>query len=224
MPKRKPSLETGQTYHVFNKAISLQPVFISQVDYQRAKSCLLYYRGSDLPTKYSYFIGYSRERQLEVLEKIKTKGGFIVQVLAYCLMPNHFHLLLRQSLENGISKYVSDFTNSYTRYFNTKRKREGPLFKGRFKAVAVETEEELLHVSRYIHLNPYSSHLVRDFEELASYPNSSFPEYMGKDNLGAFCDKDVVLSCFKNKNQYKEFVSDQADYQRILNEAEHALF
>lgn len=93
-------------------------------------------------------------------------------------MPNHFHLLLKQTKENGISKLVANFQNSYTRYFNLKNERVGPLFQGVFKALRVKTDEQLIHVSRYIHLNPYSSSVIKSFEELKRYPWSSVEEYL----------------------------------------------
>ena len=130
-------------------------------------------------------------------------------------MPNHFHLLLEQSVDNGISNFMSKFANSYTRYFNTKNKRIGPIFQGKFKSVLVETESQLLHLSRYIHLNPYSAGLAENINQLDKYQYSSLPEYLHLTNTN-YCQKDIVLSYFKQKNSYRNFVYDHADHQRNL--------
>ena len=84
-------------------------------------------------------------------------------------MPNHFHLLLKQTIDNGISHFLSKFTNSYTKYFNTKYNRVGPVFQGVFKSVHIESDEQLMHLSRYIHLNPVVSAVVEK-QNLLSYP------------------------------------------------------
>lgn len=85
-----------------------------------------------------------------------------LEIISYCLMPNHFHLLVKQVIDHGIVKCLNNFSNSYTRYFNIRHDRVGPLFQGRFKAVRIETDEQLLQVSRYIHLNPVASSLIEE--------------------------------------------------------------
>lgn len=135
-------------------------------------------------------------------------------------MPNHFHLLLKQKVDNGISKFVANFSNSYTRYLNTKTRRIGPIFQGKFQAIRIETEEHLQHVCRYIHLNPYTSYLVKDLNDLENYPYSSFPEYLGKTKKD-FCQKEDILYHFKSPKKYREFVFNQADYQRSSNRIKH---
>src|SRR5260221_2766247 len=112
----------------------------------------------------------------EIIEDLEKKSAINVKILAYIVMPNHFHFLLQQISENGISIFVSKFTNSYTRYFNTKYDRVGPIFQGVFKAVHIETEEQLLHLSRYIHINAVVSEIITK-QELFSFPWSSLPEY-----------------------------------------------
>ena len=126
-------------------------------------------------------------------------------------MPNHFHLLLKQLVDNGISQYLSNFTNSYTRYFNTKYERSGPIFQGKFKAVHVENNEQLLHVSRYIHLNPYSSSIVSSIEQLKAYPHSSLTKLSTSK-----VESSLITDQFKNIDEYYKFVIDNADYQKQL--------
>lgn len=123
-------------------------------------------------------------------------------------MPNHFHLLLRQFKEGGIQEFISKVINSYTKYFNTKHDRVGHLFQGQFKSVAVDTNEQLVHVSRYIHLNPY----VADLEKhLDNYPHSSYVQFTKADIIG-ICNTEPVLELFKDKVDYQQFVNDHTSY------------
>jgi len=118
---------------------------------------------------------------------------------------------------------MSNVWNSYTRYFNIKRKRVGPVFQGVFKAVRIQDDNQFLHVQRYIHLNPYSSFLVKNWEELAKYPYSSLSEYLdiGEKNV---CNKELTKGFFKSVEDYKKFVFNQADYQRSLEKVKHLTF
>jgi len=145
-----------------------------------------------------------------------------IEILAYCLMPNHFHFLLRQVAVNGISKFAANFTNSYTKYFNTLNDRVGPLFQGAFKAVHIESDEQLMHVSRYIHLNPVSSFII-EADELEEYEWSSYPEYISKEESDVI-EKHTILDLFSNKVElYRHFVLDYADYARKLENIKHLL-
>lgn len=222
MPGREIPLVTNQYYHVLNRGVASQPVFNNKRDYIRAFETLFYYQNKELPLKYSKFLSLSKDERARILEKLAQGKNFLVEIIAYCFMPNHLHLLLKQVVENGISKFMSNFTNSYTRYFNTKNKRNGPIFQGKFKAIRIETDEQLLHLSRYIHLNPYSSFLIKNLNDLTNYPFSSLSEFLGETDI-KLCSKQIILGRFKNKNLYQKFVFDQADYQRKLEEIKHLM-
>lgn len=224
MPGRKTPLITNEVYHVLNRGIALQPIFLNKRGYDRALQTIFYYQNRQPPLKYSRFLTLSNKRRLKILEKLKAQRKFLVEIIAFCLMSNHFHLLLKQLVDKGISKFMSNFTNSYTRYFNTKKERKGPIFQGKFKAIRMETEEQLLHVSRYIHLNPYTSYIIKGLKEIENYPYSSFPEYIEKSQINLCdCDKEIILNQFKDIESYKKFVFDQADYQRKLETIKHLL-
>lgn len=220
MPGRGVPLVNDEIYHVVNRGIASQPIFFNKKDYERKIATISYYQHASPPLRYSFFIRLPKDRRLEIIEKFKKKGDILVEIIAYCLMPNHLHLLLKQKSNNGISSFMSNISNSYTRYLNVKNKRFGPIYQGKFKAVRIETDEQLLHVQRYIHLNPYSSHVVRDIEELEKYPYFSLSEYLDKSYLD-LCNKELVLGFFKNKKAYKKFIYNQADYQRKLDDIKH---
>jgi len=166
----------------------------------------------------SYFLDLHQDRKVHIQQQL-TRNPTQIKFLAYCFMPNHFHFLLLQKVDGGISKFLSNVQNSYTRYYNTKHKRIGPLFLNQFKAVRIEEGDQLLHVARYIHLNPYTSYVVKSIDELFEYRWSSIGEYLtGNPNL---CDIGPVMQHFKNNNAYKTFLSDQAGYQRRLDGIKH---
>lgn len=222
MPGRKNPIITGQAYHVFNRGLDKRVTFGNKWEYGRALKTLGYYQHKNLPFRLSYFLNKAQDEKNILLQEIKANEK-IVELLAYCLMPNHFHFLVRQVEDNGISRFMSNFQNSYTRYYNLRNKRVGSLFLDQFKAVRIETDEQLLHVSRYIHLNPYSSYLIEKIKGIIDYPWSSMKEYV-YDSEDSICFTDFILANFKNRVYYKKFVLDNADYQRSLELIKHMRF
>lgn len=220
MPGRIVPLVTDQVYHVLNRGSAFQPVFKNKRDYARIQETVFYYQNKNLSVSYSRFLRLPKEQKSVILETLGNKDKFLVDIIALCLMPNHIHLLLKQRKESGISTFMGNFTNSYTRYFNKRNKRIGPLFQGKFKAKRIETDEQLLHVSRYIHLNPFTSYVVKTLQDLEIYPYSSLPEYLGNSKTNLF-QKEIVLGQFKSNTSYKKFVFNQAEYQRELEKIKH---
>lgn len=198
----------GEFYHVVNRGVEKRITFLDKRDYQRFLETISYYRFKNVPSRFSF-----RNRPL-MLQKTNDKS-LLVEIVCFCLMPNHFHLLLKQIRENGITTFVSKISNSYTKYFNTRHKRIGPLLQGSFKAVRIENDEQLLHTSRYIHLNPLIDYLVKD---LSNYEYSSYPQFIGMVN--GFCQTKYVLDHFPSKSDYKKFVLDQEDYGRTIKNLE----
>lgn len=144
-----------------------------------------------------------------------------MEIYAFALMPNHFHLLIKQLEENGINKFVSNFQNSYAKYYNLKNNRDGFLFKNQFKAKWIESDEQFLHTSRYIHLNPVKAFLI-SFEQLGLYPWTSYSVYAAE-NPQIFIKTDYIFNMFSSRDKYIEFVSDQADYQEKMSLIEHVM-
>lgn len=217
--KRQIILATGEIYHLFNRGVERRVVFTNKREYQRALDVIGYYRFADLPMRFSRLMELTVEEKAKVVDLLKSKGQVEVKVLAFCLMPNHFHLLVKQEKDDGISRFISNISNSYSKYFNTKHKRLGPLFQGAFKAVRVETDEQLIHLSRYIHLNPVSSSMVKE-ESLGSYPWSSLPEYLERINEG-ITDSSIVLNNFGSIKSYRKFVYDQIGHAKELEKIKH---
>jgi len=221
MPIRTTPLVTKEIYHIVNRGVNHIPIFEDQRDYNRFLQISSYYQFVEPPIKYSLFTklpAYTRET---LQKELNQKNHKLISLLAFCLMPNHFHLLLRQEKNEGISRFLANIQNSYTRYYNTRHGRIGHLFQGQFKAVRVASENQLLHTSRYIHLNPYSSFVVKSFDQLKEYPWSSLSQYI--DGAQGLCDRRPVLSNFSSKAKYLEFVENQKDYQMTLAQIKHLL-
>jgi putative transposase len=212
MPYRSIPLVIGETYHIFNRGVESRPIFADRRDYQRFLETVLYYQkiGSNLK-----FSSLKNEQGI-----IRDENRKLVEILSYCLMSNHFHFLLRQLTENGIVSFMMKISNSYTRYFNTRHQRIGHLFQGPYKAKRIETDEQLIHISRYIHLNPLASYVTKD---LRNYEWSSYHEYIGV-RTKTICSTEEVLNSFSSKGDYEQFVMDQADYAKKLEMIKYLVF
>lgn len=218
---RKVVFANGEFYHVFNRGVEKRITFTSKYEFLRAVDTLNFYRFGNLSIRYSKYLNLNKEKREELLKGLDNKD-LQIEIIAFCLMNNHFHLLLKQVKDGGVVKFMAKFTNSYTKYFNTKHERVGPLFQGVFKAVHVGSDEQLLHLSRYIHLNPVAGFVIES-ERLSSYQWSSYPEYIGLTKTNV-TNKGEVLSFFKNPRDYEKFVLNQADYSKQLKEIQHLTF
>lgn len=213
MPLREVPLVTGEYYHVFNRGITDLQTFANQRDYKRFTDTFKYYQLVGKKPRFSYFMRLPESRKKEIFTQIMfTKS---VEILSYCLMPNHFHFLVKQITDKGLTKFFGLITNSYTRYFNTKKRRIGAVFQGRFKAVRINSEEQLIHVSRYIHLNPYSAGIVKFYRDLENYTYSDFPEYIAANK------QNLISNILRTSEKYREFVLSQADHQRQIERIKH---
>ena len=211
MPYRIIPFVNDHFYHIYNRGVEKRTIFENRRDHDRFLKTLQYYQLAGPKPRFSKFL-VNKAFKPQLAKKI-------VEIVSYCLMPNHFHLLIQQLKDGGITEFLSKLSNSYTKYYNTKHSRVGPLLQGEFKAVLIESEEQLIHVSRYIHLNPFVSFLVKD---LKLYEWSSYTDYIGKTTVG-ICNKEAVLELFKSPQDYEKFVLDHADYAQRLEIIKHQL-
>jgi len=179
MPARNTIFIPDGYYHVYNRGSEKRTIFLSEKDYRNI---------------------------LGRIEKNALK--YAVDVLVYCLVPNHFHLLLHQKPEGSIQSYLHATELGYAKFFNTKYERVGPLFQGRFKAKSIETEEYLLQLSAYIHRNPPDSgNSKKSGNVLLSYPYSSYRAYILKEP--SFVKTNTILDYFSRtipNLSYQSFV------------------
>ena len=210
MPTRIEPLVNGEYYHILNRGVAKMPIFTTNRDYIRFIETFRYYIDGNVD------VGYSKSTREE---KNAMPRKPIIEIVCYCVMPNHFHFLVKQNEDGGIRNFIRKTTNSYAKYFNIKRKRKGPLFEGKFKAVRIESNEQLLHLTRYIHLNPLIGYVTKD---LSLHRWSSYPEYLGLSE-SQVCSKDIILDQFDSPKSYEKFVIDHVDYARNLDRIKHEL-
>lgn len=215
MGYRTEQFTPGNIYHLYNRGVEKRNIFIDNYDRLRFKKLLTHCLPRTILPSYS-IVKRSKSEKPDPLPTPPGKG--LVDILCFCLMRNHFHLLLKENTEKGISRYIQRLTNSYAKYFNVRYKRTGPLFSGPFRAVSVTGNDQFLHVSRYIHFNPYVAGIIKTPEK---YRWSSLEEYLTP-SAHTVCHPELLNSLL-SPVQHKKFIGDHADYARELKEIEHLL-
>ncbi len=192
-------------YHVYNRGVEKRDIFMDESDYYRFVHNL--YELNDENPAYNasyYFDKRSGTVQSNNKGERKEPRNHLVDILVFTLMPNHFHLLLRQKIENGISKFMQKLGTGHSMYFNKKYERVGSLFQGKFKAVHVNEEAYFIHLPHYIHTNPlelnYRGRTSIDF--LLDYRWSSFPDYIGRKNFPSVTSRGFLLDIFGGEEGY----------------------
>lgn len=211
----------GETYHVFTRSIAGYIIFNDENEYKRVIDAVVYYQDAQPVLKFSKAygaMGLDNPHKKRIPRSVQPEK--LIEIIAYCVMPTHLHFVLRQEKERGISIFMNRLLNSYTRYFNIKHKRKGPLWEGRFKKVHVENDDQLMHLTRYVHLNPVTSRYVSKAEE---WKASSYREYVYTDvRSKKICVGDRLLDI--SPQLYRKFVEDQVNYQRQLRTIKDLLF
>ncbi len=188
---RKVRFANGEFYHIYNRGTDKRPVFLDRDDFDRFLQSM-----AEFNTKNP--IGSLFENSFRDKSLLSSRTAKLVDIVCYCLNPNHYHIILRQRTENGISEFMKRLGGGYTQGFNFKYKRSGVLFQGKFKAAHIDSNEYLLHVSAYVNLNNLV-HQIRGDEF-----RSSRHEYLNNIDK-SLCTKDIVLKQFKNLIEYKDF-------------------
>jgi len=183
--------QAGHCYHVYNRGCNREAIFALSENY------------------------------IFLLRKIKTiLPTASVSVIAYCLMPNHYHFLLRAEADNAISHFIQQVFNGYVQAFNKQQQRSGTLFEGRAKTILVDTDAYALDLCRYIHLNPVQAHLVANPED---WPYSNYLEWIGQ-RAGTLKDEVFMREYFPDAGAYRSFITDYQDERRKLKALEKYMF
>jgi REP element-mobilizing transposase RayT len=185
---RKAAFVNGEFYHVYNRGVDKRDIFQDKLDFER------FFQSMDEFNVLSP-IGSIYENSFI---KEKNRENKLITFAAYCINPNHYHFLIKQTAKNGIEKFMHRLGTGYTKYFNNKYKRNGALFQGNFKAVHVDSNEYLLHLSSYINLN-HEVHKI----EAGQFSKSSWDEFVK--NIHGICENNIILQQFENPLEYKEY-------------------
>lgn len=197
MANRKTSFTVGEYYHVYNRGVDKRIIFADVYDIRRFFQSMVEFNVVD-PIGSLYLNSF-----LQLRGETPKLGKRLVNVIAYCLNPNHFHLILEQLVDGGISEYMKRLGGGYTGFFNQKHDRSGSLFQGVFKDVHIDSNEYLLHASAYVNLNDRVHQLGGETPKLVE-SMSSWGEYTDK-GVNGICEKEIILGQFKNIEEYKEF-------------------
>jgi len=209
---RRTQLLDNNFYHIYNRGTEKRQIFLDSSDYTRFIHYL--YEFNDIKAD----ANLSRKIDEGSTSVMKRSRDLLVEVITFCLMPNHYHLILRQLKDDGIAKFMQKVGTGYTMYFNKKNKRNGALFQGRFKAIQIESDEYLMHLSRYIHINPveliepgWKENEIKNWsktnEFLENYRWSSYLDYIGIKNFPSVTNRGVISSYFQNEQSYKNFIN-----------------
>jgi putative transposase len=208
-------------YHVYNRGVDKRTIFKDKQDYDVFLHLLKYYlspkeEALEHPLKKYEDVTPVRIRPLKNLHKE-------IDLISYCLMHNHFHLLLKQNETDSMTKLMRRLTTTYAMYFNKRNKRSGYLFQGRYKAALVDDEVYLLQVSRYIHLNPKEISLTFRGSSLSTYPYSSYPYFL-REKYAEWVKPELILNLFKVDNKlpfikyhtYRDFVENNPSNPEVF--------
>jgi putative transposase len=217
MGLRKTKLVSGEIYHVYNRGVDKRDIFIDDQDHFCFIHDLYEFNDQNPAIILNDYLNKNRKNKfLEVgLPEIKRKPReTLVEILAFCLMDNHFHLLVRQKTEHGITEFMRKIGTGYTNYFNKKYIRDGVLFQGKFKAIHLKQDSHFMYLPIYIHLNPLDYEFkewrkgkIHNFKKalkyLENYRWSSYLDYIGKKNFPSIIQKDFLLSRLGNEENQK---------------------
>lgn len=203
MAARKTIFANEEFYHVYNRGVDKRNIFLDDYDRKRFFQSMTEFNVVEP-------IGSIYEKTIadKSLGRLASKSKDLVNFIAYCLNPNHYHFVLEQKMDDGIEKFMHRLGTGYSKYFNNKYQRGGALFQSKFKSVYINSNEYLLHLSVYVNLN-YNFHPEKNgngkLGRLASkFAWSSWDEYCGRNNLN-FCRQNIILDQFNNQKEYEEF-------------------
>ena len=231
MPSKRPPLINGQIYHIIVRAIEDLQLFRNEKDYLRMTHDLFEFNDED-PVSSVYRVSLVRTPNvtrsfLVTLGERRKKRKMLVEVLTFCLMPNHIHLLIRQLREGGISKFMRKIGAGYGLYYNQKYKRNGRLFQGRYKIVLAENNEQLKTLFVYIHTNPtaiifpkWKERGIKDLKKAVKYIEnyrwSSYPDYLGNKNFPSLTSREFLAKLMGGISGYREFVNGWLRFKKKL--------
>lgn len=226
----KPPFVNNQIYHIYNRGVEKRVIFTNDKDRLRFAHCLFDFNDTSPSVNNYYYLNKYNEVGPDYIKKPRE---LLVELSAFCLMPNHFHLLIRQKIENGIVRFMHKLGTGYAMYFNKKHERVGSLFQGKFKAVLVNRDEHLNYLPYYIHLNPldlimpeWRKYKIKDYKKavdfLDQYRWSSYLDYTDRKNFPSVTQRNFLIEFIGKPDKYRrdteDWLGDNVDNWAKLNE------
>lgn len=218
--QRRIVISEGEFYHVYNRGVEKREIFLTKTDHERFLRLLFVANGNE-PFKFDRLKG-------KCLKEIN-RGSPLVAIGAYALMPNHFHLLLKEITEGGIGAFMEKLTTAYSTYFNKSNDRVGSLFQGTYKAEHAESDEYLKYLLAYIHLNPVKliepkwrvegiSDKKKAMDFLETYRYSSYLDFIGTQREeSAILTRNVFPNYFSHSLEFEDFMEDWLAFGAVNN-------
>ncbi len=216
--KRKEKFVPGEYYHIYNRTILNIPEFEDYDNAKKLAQCFLLANSTESGPAFNY-LRNDKNASFRKAVEIAWRGDKLVDIVAYAIMPNHYHLLVKELKENGVSNFVRKNNVSIAKYINIKKDRKGTLFDGPFESKHVNSNKYLLHLSLYIHLNPLDfidgknwrkgnlKNWQQKKKELLKYPWSSLKSFLYEDYEDwVLSGTDIVMGQFKDKKEYEKFL------------------
>ena len=211
--------------HVLNRGVDKRKIFMDDKDYLRFIHDLFEFNDQQKVRDSSYHFNIRSVGQNEMRHTERQPRKLLVDIHAFCLMPNHYHLLLSPRIENGVSLFMKKLNGGFAQYFNQRHERRGTLFERRYKSVAIASQAHFIHLPYYIHLNPLDMFApewregeLKDYKGavkfLDSYRWSSHLDYLGEQNFPSLTSRDFLLEIFGGEKGYKKKIN---EYLKDLN-------
>lgn len=203
---------SGGFYHVFNRGVEKRDIFLEDGDFLRFIH-YLYVLNDDQQLSNNFRKNFS----IDEVSPRPYSRKLLVEILAFCLMPNHYHLFLQQKVDNGISKFMQKLGTAESMFFNTKYKHTGSVFQGKFKSILVKKESQAIVLANYIHLNPidliepgWKENGIKNpqkvIEFLENYRWSSYLDYIGKKNFPSVISHDFLKEIIGEPTEFKKTI------------------
>ncbi|TSC56183.1 MAG: putative transposase [Parcubacteria group bacterium Greene0714_21] len=221
MAIRKVQFAPEEHYHLCARGVSKQKIFLEERDFIRFLFLILHFQAPvkffNIGRQVGCFVS-SKDSNIKAFniheEDIKTiTSAREVLLEGFAIMKNHFHVFLKEVEQRGTTNYMQRVLTSYAMYFNTKYKRSGHVFEGKFRAVHVESNEQLIYLSAYIHRNPRE--IARWTGKEHRYPWSSYQDYIRNNRWGKLLDPSIVLDQFSDPASYRKFVEKSGAKEKI---------
>ncbi len=194
-------------YHICDRGNRKQEIFTDDRDRIRFLFLILYGQSPAAIIRVDRQVDYFIKHRVFKVDETETSAVVAqrcVSLVCFTLMPNHFHLLIREEENEGVSRYMQKILDAYTKYFNIKYGQSGHLFQGPFRAVHVKKNEQLLYLSAYIHRNPSALRGWRGREH--EFPWSSYPDYSNSNQWGSLLDQKILTKQFDSPGDYRRYV------------------
>lgn len=209
----------GNIYHILSRGVDKRKIFLDDEDRLRFIHNLFEFNDIEPVNNLTYYFHRTQSNDIGRPYVVKTtekrQRKLLVYILAFCLMPNHYHLLVRPLTNEGLSQFMKKLNMGYSKYFNEKYQRKGTLFESRYKSIAIKHDSHLIYIPYYIHLNPldlltpsWRKGEIENYKEavkfLENYRWSSFLDYIGEKNFPSLTQREFLSDFFEGPTNHKK--------------------